>query len=109
MTDQRESTASLRTYAQILQCCKDQSPNTQVFVQSIFPRRSPYAARIKQLNAHLAALADTYGYVFINIFPLLADHRGALRADLTNDNLHLMAEGYTIWAGALAPFIVNLH
>ena len=101
----RSDDAILRTYAEILQCCKDQSPNTHVFVQSIFPRHPMYAARIRRLNARLGALAGVYGYKFINVFPLLADHRGALRAELTNDNLHLMAEGYAIWARGLTPHI----
>ena len=101
----RSDDAILRTYAEILQCCKDQSPHTRVFVQSIFPRHAMYAARIKRLNARLRALAGANGYVFIDVFPLLADHRGALRADLTNDNLHLMAEGYAIWAQVLQPFV----
>jgi lysophospholipase L1-like esterase len=101
----RSDGAILRTYAQILQCCKDQSPHTRVFVQSIFPRHPMYAARIKRLNARLRALAGANGYVFIDVFPLLADYRGALRADLTNDNLHLMAGGYAIWVQALQPFV----
>ncbi len=103
----RSDAAILQTYAAILKRCREQSPRTRVYVQSIFPRLPFYAARIQRLNARLRLLAVDHGFAFINIFPLLADKRGALRADLTNDNLHLMAEGYAIWAQALQPFVKN--
>lgn len=104
----RSDAAILKTYEEILTCCRLQAPDTKVFVQSIFPRLHMYAGRIKRLNFHLQALAETHACDFINVFPLLADEKGALRADLTNDNLHLMAKGYAIWAQALEGVVKAL-
>ena len=36
---------------------------------------------------------------------LFADEQGRLRADLTNDGLHLMGKGYLIWRDALRPYL----
>jgi lysophospholipase L1-like esterase len=33
------------------------------------------------------------------------DANGMLRAELTNDRLHLMAEGYSIWVSIIKPYI----
>lgn len=104
----RSDSAILQTYEAILKTCREQAPHTRVYVQSIFPRLPMYAGRIRRLNAQLEQLAGRYGYTFLNLFPLLADSRGALRADLTNDDLHLMADGYAIWAGALNPHVQEL-
>jgi len=78
-------------------------------VQSLLPRQKIYAARILRINAHLETLAARHSYPFINLFPAFADQQGALRAELTNDHLHLMAEGYALWVGILKPYIEQLH
>ena len=36
---------------------------------------------------------------------LFVDDQGRLRADLTNDGLHLMGQGYLIWRDAIKPYI----
>lgn len=103
--EHRSDEAILQTYTGILRRCRQQSPRTRVFVQSIFPRRRSYAARIQALNVRLQALAQAFGYEYIHLFPLLADARGGLRSELTNDHLHLLAEGYVIWSRALQPYV----
>lgn len=104
----RSDAAILKTYQAILDRCCARSPRTRLFVQSIFPRHWMYARRIQRLNAALQALTECDNHQFINVFPHLADARGGLRRELSNDNLHLMAEGYAIWADVLKPFIHRL-
>lgn len=101
--------AILHTYNQILDRCRALAPDAVVHVQSLLPRQRIYAARILRINAHLETLASRHGYPFINLFPAFADRQGALRADLTNDHLHLMAEGYALWVSILKPYIEQLH
>ena len=45
------------------------------------------------------------GIVYIDLWTLLADKNGKLRADLTNDGLHLMGEGYIVWRDAVLPYV----
>jgi len=98
----------LASYDQILSRCKELSPATRVFVQSILPRGRSFAERVQQINAELEALADRHGFTFINLYPSFVDENGALQSELTNDHLHLMAEGYTRWVEILKPYIDQL-
>jgi lysophospholipase L1-like esterase len=95
----------LKTYAAILQRCKEQSPETKVFIQSILPRHHRYAKRIQAINAHLKLFAESCGCTFIDLFPHLSDSDGGLLDHLTNDHLHLMAQGYAIWVEILTPYL----
>lgn len=104
----RTNRGILKTYGDILQRCKDESPQTKVFVQSLLPRHRRYARRIPRINAALERLAKEHGCTFINLHPHFATPKGALRPELTNDDLHLMGEGYSIWAEQIAPHVENL-
>ncbi|MCX8024429.1 MAG: GDSL-type esterase/lipase family protein [Thermanaerothrix sp.] len=98
----------LETYTAILERCRRESPNTQVFVQSILPRARGYAKRILRINAELEKLARRFGYTFVNLFPHFADPEGQIRRELSNDKLHLMAIGYDLWVEQIRPLIANL-
>ncbi|HNT54562.1 MAG TPA: GDSL-type esterase/lipase family protein [Anaerolineaceae bacterium] len=95
----------LNNYTQIIQKIRTDSPRTRIFIQSLLPRGRRYARRIRKLNDELAALADKHDITFIPLFDHFATRTGALRPDLTNDSLHLLASGYGIWAEQLAPHI----
>ncbi|MGB9798642.1 MAG: GDSL-type esterase/lipase family protein [Thermanaerothrix sp.] len=98
----------LETYTAILERCRRESPNTQVFVQSILPRARGYAKRILRINAELERLAHRFSYTFVNLFPHFADANGQIRSELSNDKLHLMAIGYDLWVEQIKPLIKNL-
>lgn len=104
----RNDEAILKTYKQILDRCRELSPDTIVYIQSILPRRKSFARRVRRINASLQALAKQHGYPFINLYPAFADAEGALQKSLTNDHLHLMAEGYARWVEILKPHIDQL-
>jgi lysophospholipase L1-like esterase len=56
----------------------------------------------------LEALAAKHGFTFVNLHPAFVDANGALRTELTNDHLHLMADGYVIWVSLIKPYIDEL-
>jgi lysophospholipase L1-like esterase len=99
----------LKTYETILKRFKLEAPGTQVFVQSLLPRRRSYAKRIQGINASFEKLAAQYGYAYINLFTPFARKDGELRDELTNDKLHLLAAGYAIWVEILTPFLDSLE
>lgn len=98
----------LKTYGRILDRCKQESPATSVFIQSILPRHPRFTPSIIKMNHHLRALAESRGYTYIDLFPHFTDRRNGLRKDLSNDNLHLMAAGYDLWVRQLTPHIETL-
>jgi len=104
----RSDTAILDTYAGILKHCKNASPATRVFVQSLLPRHPRYTKRIMRLNTRLEALAAQYDCTYVNLYPHFAAPNGGIRPELTNDNLHLLGEGYAMWVKQLTPHIENL-
>ena len=58
-----------------------------------------------EANALLEQVAQRQEVTWINLYPLFVDDQGRLRADLTNDGLHLMGKGYLIWRDALRPYV----
>jgi lysophospholipase L1-like esterase len=101
--------AILIQYEIILQRCKNESPQTQVFVQSILPRHPRYASRIQNLNQQLKSLAEKYQYEFIDLFPHFAGENGQMLAELSNDQLHLMGAGYARWVELIKPIISRIQ
>jgi lysophospholipase L1-like esterase len=105
----RQDKEILANYEKILARCKELSPDTKVFVESILPRAKRFANHITMLNLHLEKLADQYGYTFINLFPHFADESGALKSEFNNDHLHLLASGYQLWVKILTPYLDNIR
>jgi lysophospholipase L1-like esterase len=54
--------------------------------------------RVKALNAWIKKHAAERGHVYLDYFSALADDRGLLRAELSEDDLHPNAKGYAIMA-----------
>jgi lysophospholipase L1-like esterase len=86
------------------------APGTPIVVESIMPRALKYREEITHLNRlYRDAVADAGGSVtFLDLWPALATPEGALRAELTEDNLHLNGEGYRAWVDVLRPIIDDL-
>ena len=52
-------------------------------------------------------MASSKGVTWIDLYPHFADENGNLKAELTNDGLHLLAPGYMIWKEVLLPYITE--
>ncbi|TKD70212.1 GDSL-type esterase/lipase family protein [Pseudalkalibacillus hwajinpoensis] len=89
-------------YKQILDTLKTNSPNTEVYVQSLFPVNTALTGHpinnnvIKEMNERLKDLASLYNYQYIDIHKELVEF-GQLNKNYTFDGLHLNGEGYKIW------------
>ena len=96
---------------------REESPETQLYLQGSLPINESFKRYAKltgktnvfpQLNRRLEQLAASRGVVFINLFPLFTEKQtNILRKDLTNDGLHLKANGYEIWAKAIEKYIME--
>lgn len=106
--EHRHDEMILGTYHEILEKIQQDSPETRVFVESILPRAKMYAKRIRALNPRLQELTESLGYTFIDLYPHFADANGALRSDLNNDQIHLLAPGYQIWKEVLTPYLAQV-
>ncbi|TAN13050.1 MAG: beta-N-acetylhexosaminidase [Chitinophagaceae bacterium] len=94
------------------------SPATKVYVQSmfpvnpakhIFPTHVNKRADITYINQHLKSFADSFGYVYVDVYDALKDSKGHLDLRYTNDGLHLLGPGYMVWKHVVFPYVYDLQ
>jgi len=95
-----------------------QSSATKVYVQSILPVNNVYGKfgthtnkgeQIEIINAQLKEEANGNGYTYIDLYSSFVDENGKLKANLTNDGLHLKNEAYLIWKHIIYPYVYGLE
>jgi lysophospholipase L1-like esterase len=106
--EHRHDEMILATYQEMLDKIKNDTPETRIFVESLLPRAHSYARRVRGLNAKLQVLAEQNGATFIDLYSHFTDANGDLRAELNNDHIHVLAQGYAIWAEVLRPYLDSL-
>ena len=93
-----------------------ESPTTKVYLQSLLPINNSFGRykrifgkeqTIRDINTRLQKMASSKGVTWIDLYPHFADENGNLKAELTNDGLHLLAPGYMIWKEVLLPYITE--
>jgi len=96
----------LRNYRRIIEQVQEQSPSTQIYVQSIlptnhlftqFPNHQNKTAHIIYINQALRILCREKQISYINLYDSFTDSNGNLDQRYTNDGLHLTGEGYLRW------------
>jgi len=103
-----------RAMEKLIVTVKQGSPRTKIYLQSLLPFNNDVREWkllkgrdhvVVEANRLLEQVARRQGVTWINLYPLFVDDQGRLRADLTNDGLHLMGKGYLIWRDAITPHI----
>lgn len=87
-------------YREILRQIKERAPGVRVHVESVLPTRGAFAkhnAPVKDFNSRLRRLAGEFGYPYVDLHAQFIDQAGELRAEYTNDGLHLTEPGYQVW------------
>lgn len=89
-----------RGYRAMLQEIRARRPKLKVYVQSLLPTRGGFAkhnANIIDLNRRLQKLAGEFDCEYLDLHSLMADDAGELKAEFTNDGLHLKPAAYEVW------------
>lgn len=96
---------------------QQESPNTQVYIESILPVNPSFGKfqgqvskvkEILQTNSLLQAAAKVHHYEFINLHAAFANAQGYLDPKYTNDGLHLLGAGYQLWRHLIYPKVFDL-
>ena len=104
----------LNNYRRIVAKLQEASPETTIYVQSLFPTNNDFDhfpraqnkdIQIRAVNKGIEEIAIEYGITFIDLYPHFLDEEGKLNKKYTNDGLHLIGEGYLKWAEILKEFI----
>ncbi len=97
---------------------KQQSPKTQIYVQSILPVNDSFgkfsghtknAGIINSLNLQLKNLASKHQYQYIDLHSSFVYGQGKLKADFTNDGLHLKGNAYLLWKHLIFSYVYDLQ
>lgn len=103
-----------RAMEKLIVLIKTQSPRTQIYLQSMLPFNNE--VRLWRLlegrehvvvegNRALEQVARRQRVTWIDLYTLFVDDNGRLKAEYTNDGLHLMGPAYLIWRDALKPYL----
>ena len=60
---------------------------------------------VRALNHEYAAITRDADATWLDLWPVLSDGAGSLRAQFTGDSLHLNGAGYAAWVEALRPLL----
>lgn len=89
----------------IVDAIRHGSPQTDIYVQSVLPRGAAYRDRVEALNGAIARKIDGKA-TWIDLYPLFLDSGdGSIRDDFSNDELHLLGEGYLRWREAIGDYV----
>lgn len=89
--------------ADVIRNFQKEKQDTQIYVQAILPREAQSMTLVNAYNSALSSLSQDLGINFVDMNEAFASPDGTLRADLTDDGLHLNAQGYALWA----EFLIN--
>ena len=99
----------LRNFKNIIKRIKTGSKKTKIYFYTLLPVNSSFNKfkkhygkdeHILWLNSEIRKLADKK-VTIIDLYPHFLDAEHHLKAELTDDGLHLNAEGYQIWTEVL--------
>jgi lysophospholipase L1-like esterase len=101
---------TLANYRELFDGFARNLPETRVFVQSVLPvsarwRTGAKNADIDRLNEFLRAESTARGYTFVDLHAQFSDGSGALRAELSNDGIHLLGTGYMLWRDSIRALV----
>jgi lysophospholipase L1-like esterase len=87
-------------YRELLKRIRERRPDLRIYAQTVLPTRGAHAKQnepIREFNARLKALAPEFKCELIDLHSLMTDDKGELKAEFTNDGLHLTEPAYNIW------------
>lgn len=84
-------------------------PDTKIYLQSVLPRNGQWDKSVVALNAALRNLAEDKAMrgrvTYIDLTPVFGTSPDDMRAEFTNDGVHLTDAGYVAWGEALQPYL----
>ncbi len=96
-------------YKEFVRRTRTLSPRTRIYLQSVLPTNDTFRKfvdkndeSIKVLNTAMAEIArGDRAVTYIDLYNRFLDAEGRLDKRYTNDGLHLLGEGYVLWASIL--------
>lgn len=91
-------------YRELVKKIRAGAPKVRLHIQSLLPTRDKFAkhnAPVRDFNERLRKIAAEHGCNYIDLHKLMIDDKGELKAEITNDGLHLTDPAYVLWRGEI--------
>jgi len=100
----------INNYNRILDSIQKQSPNTELYIQSVLPvddaiHYTRPTAKILEINDQLKVICKNRSIVYVDIFGLFANDSNKLDEKYSLDGLHLNGNAYVIWKDAIEKYV----
>ncbi len=95
----------VRNIESILWRLHHELPEARVLVQSVLPRDRELADRVRDINIHVRQYSPTVKAEWVDLWPVFAEPDGEIKADYSDDRLHLNEAGYEAWAEELRKYL----
>ncbi|MDE6333818.1 MAG: sialate O-acetylesterase [Muribaculaceae bacterium] len=104
----------VRAVTKLIDYITEATPSTRLYIQSMLPINNSFGRYrlmkgkeqvIRDINAALEPEVRRRGLTWVNLHPAFCDADGNLRAEFTNDGLHLLAPGYLTWRDIVLPYV----
>lgn len=108
----------VRNILHIRHFLKQESPATQLYVQSLLPVSDVFGKfsghtgknrEVLEVNRSLQLLAKENGFIYVDLHTGFSDAEGKLHRDYSNDGLHLTGKGYLLWKRLIYPQVLDLE
>jgi lysophospholipase L1-like esterase len=103
---------AIANYTTLFNNIDEKLPQTRVYLQSVLPVNDTWPnadnTNVPTLNTVLAKEAQTRGYTFVDLTPAFSASDGQLRAELSNDGIHLLGAGYAVWQEQIQALVGTL-
>lgn len=101
-------------YENLVKEIKKRSPQSKLYVQSVMPINNDFKVyknltgkeqTVVKFNEQIKRIAEENDVTFIDLWPVLADSKGKMKSQYTNDGLHLTGKGYRAWTDFIRPYL----
>ncbi|HMO34812.1 MAG TPA: DUF1080 domain-containing protein, partial [Gemmatales bacterium] len=96
----------------IVELIHSKHPQTKILLLGVFPRAEvpehPARRKIEDISKIISKLHDGKKVIYLDIGNRFLNEEGKLTKDIMSDFLHLTGKGYSIWAEAVKPVLVQL-
>lgn len=100
--------AIVACYERVVAALRAGLPDVPLLIVNVLPTRGRFAglnALVQQLNPHVVRIAAAHDIPLLDFYRDTVDEAGELRADFTEDGLHLNDAGYALWSERLRPYL----
>ncbi len=100
--------AIVACYERVVATIRGRLPAVPMLIVNVLPTTGRFADLnpfVREFNPHVARIAAQHGCTHMDFYSVVASPAGELRAELTEDGLHLTAAGYKLFAARLEPHL----